>query len=112
MRRHADERRVPVRDLSRNGEHRPINNMDFVILTGASASGKTTITKMIAADKSLGITCLHFDRRLPELAHARMRHWACFLRNEATRYGILSLDTSKGTIKQMLFDILAIFEQP
>jgi adenylate kinase family enzyme len=171
--------------------------MNFVILTGASASGKSTITKMIAADKSLGITCLHFDsigvpsveqmtkefgsvenwqraktfqwmariqneflsaggrvlfegqmrisfilealqaakinsyklilidcddstresrlrvdRHRPELANARMRHWARFLRNEATRYGILSLDTSKGTIKQMLFDILAIFEKP
>ena len=67
---------------------------------------------LIDCDDSTRESRLRVDRHRPELANARMRHWARFLRNEATRYGILSLDTSKGTIKQMLFDILAIFEKP
>ena len=167
----------------------------LVILTGASASGKTTISKKIAAKAAPVINCLYFDsvgvpsseqmtaefgsrenwqrvktfewmkriqeefvskgklvlfdgqmrisfifeacaaaritnyktilvdcddasresrlrlnRCQPELADARMMHWARFLRNEADASSILKLDTTRSSIEECVFEILAVFD--
>ena len=167
----------------------------LVIFTGASASGKTTITKRIAAKAAPAINCLYFDsigvpepeqmiaefgsgenwqrvkifdwikriqqefvskgklvlfegqmrisfifeacaaakitnyktilidcddasresrlrinRRQPELADASMMNWARFLRKEADANSILKLDTTRSSIEECVFEILAVFD--
>jgi hypothetical protein len=53
---------------------------------------------------------LRINRRQPEPANARIMNWARFLRNEADASSILKLDTTRSSIEECVFELLAVFD--